>query len=200
MQTEFSAKAYERMARRQALLVGMCLILGIGTAATSVLALTSRQTVIVPSMPETFRVSAVGTVDRDYLEMMGRDATYLFLNRTPETARYFERRIEAITDPATFQAIKKELIVDRQKREETRASQVFWPLEWYVKPDKLYVEVKGTLQQSSPTEVLESDDRIYGLTFSRRGSELRLKHFVEIKRDEAQITNARAEEPQESQP
>lgn len=66
-------------------------------AAMAVSVATMNKVVLVPSLSDSVEISAHGGVDRDYLERLARDATYLFLNRTPESARYFERNLERIS-------------------------------------------------------------------------------------------------------
>ena len=159
-------------------------------AAMAVSVATMNKVVLVPSLSDSVEISAHGGVDRDYLERLARDATYLFLNRTPESARYFERNLERITEPETYQEIKAALILDRQERQNTRTSQTFYPNDFFVGPSKLYVEVVGELETSNGTRIVETKRATYGLTFTKRGSMLRLSSFVPVEKDQAQGTRA----------
>jgi conjugal transfer pilus assembly protein TraE len=150
----------------------------------SVLVMNARSVVLVPTLPEEIEVATGGIVDRGYLERVTRDVTYLMLNRSPETARYFERQIEKISEPATYQEIKKTLVDDRRQRVSTRTSQSFHPYEFYVDPGKLYAEVRGTLEIANGTDIIDSQRKIYALRFVRRGAMIRLSSFVELKTPE----------------
>lgn len=162
----------------------------IANAGMAVALATMNKVILVPSLTDTVEISSHGGIDRDYLERLARDATYLFLNRTPESARYFERNLERITEPDTYQQIKASLILDRQEREKTRTSQVFFPTDFYVDPSKLYVEVLGDVQTTNGTRVVETKRMTYGLTFNRHGTMLRLSSFVPVEKDKAQGARA----------
>lgn len=191
MDNRKSGAAFDRMARRGVILGGL---LGLSVASNAALAVsvaTQRQTILVPTLTDSFRVGAGGRVERDYLLQLSRDAAYVFLNRTPESARYFEREVERIAEPDTYQAIKSQLIADRQEREKSRSSQAFYPAEWLARTGELYVEVRGRLDTTNGVEVLESQEKTYALTWSKHGAMLRLKSFVELDRDKAKISQAR---------
>lgn len=180
MNTVHAADAARKMSIRATILGGALGVSILGNMAMAVCVATMQKVVMVPSLVDTVEVRTGGAIDRDYLERLSRDATYLFLNRTPETAQYFEQQIERITEPATYQAIKSQLIADRQKRREDKTSQTFFPLEWYIKPGQLYVEVTGSLQTSDGTQIVERETKFYALRFVRHGTAVRLLSFEEI--------------------
>ncbi|NEX91219.1 TraE/TraK family type IV conjugative transfer system protein [Caulobacter sp. 17J65-9] len=165
----------------------------VSNAALAVVAATSQKVVLVPTLTDTVEVGSGGAVDRDYLERMSRDAIYLFLNRTPETARYFEAQLERIVDPATYQEIKTALIKDRQDRRETKSSQTFFPSEFYVKPGDLYVEVVGRLQLSDGVSIQSTETKTYALRFARHGTAVRLKSIVEMEAKDRLGARAKAQ-------
>jgi conjugal transfer pilus assembly protein TraE len=147
----------------------------------SVLLTTNKEIILTPTLPDNLVLSPGGVVDPDYLEAVTRDVVYLFLNRTPETDRYFERAMERIMDASTYQTIKGQLVDDRKRRQDTRTSQAFFPSDFYVDAEKLYAEVRGNLEVSRGTEIVETHPKIYALRFVRRGSSVRLTSIVEIK-------------------
>lgn len=191
MKTEHSVEAAKKLSVRLALCVGA---LGLSLVANAGMALslaTMNKVVLVPTLVDTVEIRAGGAVDRDYLERLSRDAAYLFLNRTPETATYFERQLERIVEPVTYQKIKSQLIADRQKRRDTKTSQAFFPTEWFIKPGSLYVEVSGRLQTSDGMKVLENETRFYALRFVRQGSTILLSSFEEIEPKDRQGARAK---------
>ena len=175
-----------RILNRRFAAVSVLLVASIITnAALSVAVATMNKVVLVPSLTDAVEVSAQGGVGRDYLERLARDAVYLFLNRTPESARYFEQNIERISEPQTYQQIKAALILDRQKRQDSRTSQAFFPTEFVVKPDRLSVRVIGDLQTISGTQVSETSRQTFDLTFKRHGSLVLLSSIERLGRDGA---------------
>lgn len=162
-------------------LAAICLLSVSTNLVFGLITLNSREVVLVPTLPDELALKSGGLVGTDYLERVARDATFLFLNRTPETDRYFERAMERICDAATYQEIKAAMVDDRKQRQETRSSQAWFPDDFYVDAPKLYVEVRGTLETSKGSEVVQTSRKIFALRFVRRGSSVRLTSIVEIK-------------------
>jgi len=162
-----------------------------GNLVQSIVLMSARQVVLVPTLPDNLTINTSGTLDRDYFERVARDVTYLFLNRTPETARYFERAVERVADAATYQAIKASLIDERRQRIASRTSQTFYPDDFYLDPASLYAEVAGSLEVSNGSNILDRRKTIYALRFVRRGASIRLTSFVEIKPEEARGRKAK---------
>ena len=185
MRVDHAIAAARRLNLRLTLTAGLLAVSIAGNLAQSVVLMSARQVVLVPTLPETTTVSSSGALDRDYFERVVRDVAYLFLNRTPETARYFERAVERIADAPTYQAIKKSLIDDRRQRIASRTSQTFYADDFYLEPADLYAEVSGTLEVSNGSDILHRRPALYAARFVRRGASLRLTSFVEIKPDEA---------------
>jgi conjugal transfer pilus assembly protein TraE len=179
-----ASKAIENGKRLNVKLTAMAgaLMLSIsGNLVMGLLALNSREVVLVPTLPDELSLKTGGLVGADYLERVARDATFLFLNRTPETDRYFERSMEAICDATTYQQIKSAMVDDRKQRQDTRTSQAWFPNDFYVDSAKLLVEVRGILETSKGSEIVQSAPKIYQLRFVRRGSSVRLTSIIEIK-------------------
>ena len=152
----------------------------------SIYAMNARQVILVPTLPEELAVKSGGVLDTDYFHRVVRDVTYLFLNRTPETAAYFEKSVERIADARTFQEIQKALMADKAERFRTRSSQAFFPADFYVNPGKLYAEVRGQLETSTISGLSATENKIYALRFVRRGSAVRLTSFTEITADQSE--------------
>lgn len=176
--------------RRLTVLGGMLGLSLIANAGMAVSVATQSKVVLVPSLVDAVEITGTG-VDRDYLERLSRDVVYTYLNRTPESARFFERNLERITAPDTYQEVKSALIADRQARQESQTSQVFYPIDFYVDPGKLYVEVTGDQLQMNNREVTSDERKMYALTFERKGALVLLKSIEPIDRDQARGSKAR---------
>jgi conjugal transfer pilus assembly protein TraE len=159
-------------------------LLGISASANLLLAvalMNAKEIVLTPTLPDRVSLSPGGSIDAGYLEAVSRDVIYTFLNRTPETDRYFERAMEGVLEPATYQKIKAQLVDERQVRETSRTSQAFFPEDFYVDAPRLYAEVRGQLEVSHGSDIVETSRKIYALRFVRRGSSVRLSAIGEIK-------------------
>ncbi len=190
MKTENVLEGARRVGRRNASLWGLVLLLGASNVALAVGVVSSRQTILVPTLTSDLTISGAG-VSRDYLERIARDATYVFLNRSPQTEEFFDRQVERLTTPETYREIKQALIADRLERQDSRAAQVFFPQSFFVSPKELYVEVTGRLELMNAREIIKSEDKTFGLTYERQGSLVLLKSFVPLEKTEIQGANVR---------
>jgi conjugal transfer pilus assembly protein TraE len=170
-------------------------LLGISASANLVLAvalMNAKEIILTPTLPDRVSLSPGGSLDAAYLEAVSRDVIYTFLNRTPETDRYFERAMEEVLEPATYQKIKAQMVDDRKTRETTRSSQAFFPEDFYVDAPKLYAEVRGQLEISHGSDIVEASPKIYALRFVRRGSSVRLSSIGEIKPQASEAERVKA--------
>jgi len=180
--------------------------LGLGLAvsimanlATGIVALESRQVILVPPLPSATAIRPGGTPPPEYLEGLSREITWTFLNRTPESDRYLERALERIVEPATYQKLKAGLVDDRKARQETRGSQAWWPDDFYVDPKKMYVEVRGNLAVSKGNEIVQTSRKIYALRFVQHGATLRLASITEITPEQSEGEKVKITTPEGSQ-
>ena len=177
-------------------------LLGIAVSGNLVLAvalMNAKEIVLAPTLPDRVSLSPGGSINADYLEAVSRDVIYTFLNRTPESDRYFERAMEQVLEPATYQKIKADLVDERKTRETTRTSQAFFPEDFYVNAPKLYAEVRGQLEISHGSDIVETSRRIYALHFARRGSSVRLSAIGEIKPEASEGERLKVSSPSGAQ-
>jgi len=180
MRVEHTTEGYQRASLR---LTVVTVALGVSLAGNLVIglvALSQRQTVLVPMLPNPVVLSQTGGVSADYLEAAARDATYLFLNRTPDNESFFDQQILKIADAATYQAIRNALIDAERRMAVAHVSQSFIPTDWYVDAARLYVEVCGNLIIGNGAAPPAAAAKVYALRFVRRGSSVRLLSFEEI--------------------
>lgn len=167
-------------------LAAVCMVSVSTNLVLGLVALNSREVVLVPTLPDELALKTGGIVDTEYLERLSRDVSFLFLNRTPESDRYFERAIERLVDAATYQQIKAVMVDDRKLRQDGRTSQAWFPDDIYIDAPALYVEMRGLLEVSKGSDVVQSTRKIYALRFVRRGASVRLTSIVEIKPEQSQ--------------
>lgn len=173
-------------------------LLGIAVSGNLVLAvalMNAKEIVLTPTLPDRVSLSPGGSTNADYLEAVSRDVIYTFLNRTPETDRYFERAMEQVLEPATYQKIKADMVDARKVRETTRTSQAFFPEDFYINAPELYAEVRGQLEVSHGSDIVETSRKIYALRFARRGSSIRLSAIGEIKPEASEGEKLKASSP-----
>lgn len=166
----------------------LTVLLAIAVASNLVLGLVvmnGSRVILVPTLPAETAIDPNGRVDAEYLEDMTRDAAWLFLNKTPETAGYFERRAQRLMDPTHFEAVKLQLEKDSAKSEETHSSQTFFPADFFEDPAALYSEVRGRLVIMQGQQVLDDQPKIYAFHWTKTGTLLRLASIAEIDPKEA---------------
>lgn len=160
--------------------------------AQAVALLNAKEIVLAPTLPDQVVLRPGGSLDPAYLEAVSRDVVYTFLNRTPETDRYFERTLEGLLEPATYQQVKAQMVDDRRARGAARTSQAFFPEDFYVDAPRLYAEVRGDLQVSNGADILARTPKVYALHFTRRGASVRLRSIGEIPVAQSEAEGARA--------
>jgi len=180
MKVEHTTEGYQRASLRLSLVTAALGVSLSGNLAIGLVALGERQTILVPMLPNAVILSQTGGVSADYLEATARDATYLFLNRTPDNEAFFDQQILKIADPATYQTIRDALIDAERHMASVHVSQTFIPTDWYVDAAKLYVEVSGDLIIANGAAQPTATVKVYALRFVRRGASLRLLSFEEI--------------------
>ena len=163
-----------------------------GNLVLAVALMNAKEIVLTPTLPDRVVLSPGRSIDAAYLEAISRDVIYTFLNRTPETDRYFERAMEEVLEPATYQTIKAQMVDDRRTRETTRTSQAFFPEDFYINAPRLYAEVRGRLEISHGADIIATSHKIYALHFVRRGSSVRLSAIGEIKAEASEGEKVKA--------
>lgn len=158
----------------------------IGTNACLAMVLVGQsRTLIVPTIPAEVSIDAYGAADPLYLERFARDASFLFLNRSPETLLYFQREAQKIMEPTAYQEMLKILVKDRQEAMRENRSQSWFPNDFYVDPKTLYVEIRGVIRIEQGGQYVDAQNKIYALTFSKNGQLVRLRSITEIAADES---------------
>jgi len=93
-----------------------------------------REVVLQPVLAKPLTLSS-NHVDKDYLELVTRDAALLTLNRSPSNLQYWMDSILAITDPRTHGRMKAELMKIFNEQNGSSVSQYFTIEQLSVDPD-----------------------------------------------------------------
>jgi conjugal transfer pilus assembly protein TraE len=180
MDFQKTQKERQLFAQRSVVLGGLLALSLTSTAVLSLCLMNSSQIILVPTLPADASLDANGHVDAEYLEDMSRDVAWLFLNKTPETSRYFERKAQRIMDPTSFEGVKVALEKESARAEATHTSQAFFPDDFFEDPSNLYSEVRGRLVIMQGTQVIDDQPKIYALHWSKTGTLVRLLSIAEI--------------------
>jgi len=176
-----TAQAKQQLfAQRSAALTALLAIAVAGNLVLGLIVMNGSRVILVPTLPAETSIDPNGQVDAEYLEDLTRDAAWLFLNKTPETAGYFERRAQRLMDPVHFEAVKLQLEKDSAKAEETHSSQAFFPADFFEDPAGLYSEVRGRLVIMQGQQVLDDQPKVYAFHWTKTGTLLRLASIAEI--------------------
>lgn len=194
-------RTQEEQTRVTTRLTFVSLLLAVSILCNLVLAglvMTSREVIIVPELPSVIKLRGENGVSQEYLEAFVRDAIYLFLDRTPENQNYFDQQLLSIVEPETYQHIRQAEYEARRKQVVEHASQSFVPIEWYVDPRKLLVEVTGTLivRHSDLTQPTQ-EQKSYRIRCKAHGLSLRILTFEEFKKADVPGATKQAVPPPE---
>lgn len=169
-------------------LVIVSALLGLSIASNLVLSLqvlNNSKVILVPTLPQSASIDTNGRVSREYLEFLTRDMAWLFLNRTSETAHYLETQAQGLIDPTVYEALRLELSKQSRVSIENHSTQSFSPDDIYLDPANLYAEIRGTLEITSGKEVVDTQEKVFAMKFSKHGSQVLLYSIKEIDPKEA---------------
>jgi conjugal transfer pilus assembly protein TraE len=126
-----------------------------------------REVVLQPVLAKPLTLSS-SHIDKDYLELVTRDAALLTLNRSPSNLQYWMDSILEITDPRTHGRMKAELMKIFNEQNGSNVSQFFTIENLSVDPD-----------------ALTSEARTFRYVWTYSGVSLKLAGFGRIAKDPA---------------
>lgn len=141
-----------------------------------------REVVLQPVLAKPLTLSS-SHVDKDYLELVTRDAALLTLNRSPSNLQYWMDSILAITDPATHGRMKAELMKIVSEQSGSNVSQYFTIERLTVDPATLTSEVGGVLHTVVGAKEVTAEARIFRFVWSYSGVSLKLAGFGRVTKD-----------------
>ncbi|MDP3551156.1 MAG: type IV conjugative transfer system protein TraE [Novosphingobium sp.] len=139
----------------------------------------SREIVLQPVLPRPLTITS-GKVNRDYLELVTRDAALLMLNRSPSNLTYWMDAVLALADPKAHGRMKAELLKVVADQSGTSVSQYFTMERLTVDPAALTSEVNGTLHTVVGSKEVSAEARTFRFVWSYSGVSLRLVAFGQV--------------------
>ncbi len=165
--------------QRNLLAVASTLLFGVSVLLTLAAASRDREVVLQPILGRPLTLSS-SHIDRDYLELVTRDAALLTLNRSPSNLQYWMDAILEITDPRTHGRMKAELMKVVGEQSGSNVSQYFTIQKLRVDPDALTSEVNGILHTVVGSKEVTAEARTFRFVWSYSGVSLKLAGFGQV--------------------
>lgn len=185
MDVEKLDKERRQFAQRLVMTTGVLLVSVATNLVLGLQLMNTNKIILVPTLTNDVAIEINGSANADYLEKLALDMAFLFLNRTTQTARYMEERGQKYIDPETFEQLRLQLANESRKATDLHQTQSFEPLNIFVDAKNLYVEVTGNLTITNGQTVVDNQQKIFAMQFSKKGSIILLKAIAEIEPDKA---------------
>lgn len=173
------AQAQRLLKQRNLLAIGCAALFGVSVLLTLTAASREREVVLQPVLARPLTLSS-SHIDKDYLELVTRDAALLTLNRSPSNLQYWMDSILEITDPATHGRMKAELMKVFNEQNSSNVSQYFTIEKLTVDPEGLTSEVNGILHTVVGSKEVTAEARTFRFVWSYSGVSLKLDGFGQV--------------------
>ena len=173
------AQAQRLLKQRNLLAIGCAALFGVSVLLTLTAASREREVVLQPVLARPLTLSS-SHIDKDYLELVTRDAALLTLNRSPSNLQYWMDSILEITDPATHGRMKAELMKVFNEQNGSNVSQYFTIEKLTVDPEGLTSEVNGILHTVVGSKEVTAEARTFRFVWSYSGVSLKLAGFGQV--------------------
>lgn len=177
------AQAQRLLKQRNLLAIGCAALFGVSVLLTLTAANREREVVLQPVLARPLTLSS-SHIDKDYLELVTRDAALLTLNRSPSNLQYWMDSILEITDPRTHGRMKAELMKVFSEQNGSNVSQYFTIEKLSVDPEGLTSEVNGVLHTVVGSKEVTAEARTFRFVWSYSGVSLKLAGFGQVTRDD----------------
>lgn len=173
------AQAQRLLKQRNLLAIGCAALFGVSVLLTLTAASREREVVLQPVLARPLTLSS-SHIDKDYLELVTRDAALLTLNRSPSNLQYWMDSILEITDPRTHGRMKAELMKVFSEQNGSNVSQYFTIEKLTVDPDGLTSQVNGILHTVVGSKEVTAEARTFRFVWSYSGVSLKLAGFGQV--------------------
>ena len=181
MELGISNQAAQRVLKQRNLLAIATVILFVLSVLLVMLAMgRDREVVLQPILSKPLVLSS-SHIDKDYLELVTRDAALLTLNRSPSNLQYWMDSILDITDPKTHGRMKAELMKIFNEQNGSNVSQFFTIERLSVNPDDLTSDVNGILHTVVGSKEVTAEARTFKFVWTYNGVSLKLAGFGRVK-------------------
>ena len=177
------AQAQRLLKQRNLLAIGCAALFGVSVLLTLTAASREREVVLQPVLAKPLTLSS-SHIDKDYLELVTRDAALLTLNRSPSNLQYWMDSILEITDPRTHGRMKAELMKVFSEQNGSNVSQYFTIEKLSVDPEGLTSEVNGVLHTVVGSKEVTAEARTFRFVWSYSGVSLKLAGFGQVTKDD----------------
>ncbi|WP_156680503.1 type IV conjugative transfer system protein TraE [Sphingomonas profundi] len=165
--------------QRKILLVAAAASFLTNLALVSALSTRDREVILQPISSRPLAISSSG-VSADYLELVTRDVALMLLNRSPAGLDYWMEQILKLADPASYGALKAELVKIVTEQRGSDLSQAFVITGMTVDPKALSSTVEGDLKTFVGGQVIASETKRFRFGWSYVGLRLSLTSFALI--------------------
>jgi conjugal transfer pilus assembly protein TraE len=176
-------QAQRLLKQRNLLAIGCAALFGVSVLLTLTAASREREVVLQPVLARPLTLSS-SHIDKDYLELVTRDAALLTLNRSPSNLQYWMDSILEITDPRTHGRMKAELMKVFSEQNGSNVSQYFTIEKLSVDPEGLTSEVNGVLHTVVGSKEVTAEARTFRFVWSYSGVSLKLAGFGQVTKDD----------------
>ena len=176
-------QAQRLLKQRNLLAIGCGALFGVSVLLTLTAASREREVVLQPVLAKPLTLSS-SHIDKDYLELVTRDAALLTLNRSPSNLQYWMDSILDITDPRTHGRMKAELMKVFSEQNGSNVSQYFTIEKLSVDPEGLTSEVNGVLHTVVGSKEVTAEARTFRFVWSYSGVSLKLAGFGQVTKDD----------------
>ncbi len=173
------AQAQRLLKQRNLLAICCAVLFGISVLLTLTAASREREVVLQPVLARPLTLSS-SHIEKDYLELVTRDAALLTLNRSPSGLQYWMESILEITDPRTHGRMKAELMKVLNEQNGSNVSQYFTIDRLTVDPEGLTSEVGGILHTVVGSKEVTAEARTFRFVWSYSGVSLKLAGFGQV--------------------
>jgi conjugal transfer pilus assembly protein TraE len=177
------AQAQRLLKQRNLLAIGCAALFGVSVLLTLAAASREREVVLQPVLARPLTLSS-SHIDKDYLELVTRDAALLTLNRSPSNLQYWMDSILEITDPRTHGRMKAELMKVFSEQNGSNVSQYFTIEKLSVDPEGLTSEVNGVLHTVVGSKEVTAEARTFRFVWSYSGVSLKLAGFGQVTKED----------------
>jgi conjugal transfer pilus assembly protein TraE len=180
MDLGISNQAAQRVVKQRNMLAVVCAILfAVSVMLVLIASNKDREVVLQPVLAKPLTLSS-SHVDKDYLELVSRDAALLTLNRSPSNLQYWMDSILEITDPRTHGRMKAELMKIFNEQNGSNVSQYFTIERLSVDPEGLSSEVNGMLHTVVGSKEVTAEARTFRFVWTYNGVSLKLAGFGRV--------------------
>lgn len=140
----------------------------------------NSKTILIPlAAKESYWVTE-NDVSPTYLSEFARYAASLFLNVTPETIDFNQKKILEISSPAGNAGIKQYFLEEKEQVQRKKLNTAFYVKEVLPDTQSLKIVLRGKLHSFIGDRPLTPADKSYEIRFERNGTRLMIASFEEV--------------------